>query len=402
MMRTPDILRFGWRALAGYPARTWLTLLAMAIGVAAVVLLTSLGEGARRYVVQQFSQLGSHLLIVLPGRSETTGGAPPLMGATPRDLTLDDALALLRSRHVEKVAPISVGSAPVAHGSLDREATVLGSTAALLPVRKLTLAQGRFLPEGKPDRARPVVVLGSTLKQELFGNRRALGQWVRIGDRRFRVIGILGRRGQSLGLDLAEVAIIPVASAQALFNTPALFRILAQAPNLAALPHAEEAVRKIIRERHEGEDDVTVIGQDALLATFDTILRALTYAVAGIAAVSLLVAGVLIMNVMLISVSQRTREIGLLKALGADQRQILRLFLTEAALLAVIGAVAGLAISVLGLLLMERLFPAFPLAPPAWAPIAAVVVSVTTGIVFGLLPARRAARLDPVQALSGR
>ncbi len=158
MMRTPDILRFGWGALGGYPARTWLTLLAMAIGVAAVVLLTSLGEGARRYVTQQFSQLGSHLLIVLPGRSETTGGAPPLMGATPRDLTLDDALALLRSRHVEQIAPISVGAAPVAHGSLDREATVLGSTVALLPIRKLTLAQGRFLPDGDPDQARPLVV----------------------------------------------------------------------------------------------------------------------------------------------------------------------------------------------------------------------------------------------------
>jgi len=401
-MRTPDTLRFGWRALAGYPARTWLTLLAMAIGVAAVVLLTSLGEGARRYVVEQFSQLGSHLLIVLPGRSETTGGAPPLMGATPRDLTLEDALALLRSRHVEQVAPISVGSAPVAHGALDREATVVGSTAALLPVRKLTLAQGRFLPQGKPDRARPVVVLGATLKQELFSNQRALGQWVRIGDRRFRVIGILARRGQSLGLDLAELAIIPVASAQALFNTPALFRVLVQAPSLAALPHAEEAVRQIIRERHEGEDDVTIITQDALLSTFDTILRALTYAVAGIAAISLLVAGVLIMNVMLISVSQRTREIGLLKALGADRRQILQLFLTEAALLAIIGALAGLALSALGLLAMERLFPQFPLVPPVWAPIAAVTVSVSTGLLFGLLPARRAAGLDPVVALSGR
>ncbi len=158
----------------------------------------------------------------------------------------------------------------------------------------------------------------------------------------------------------------------------------------------------MIHMRYEREDLIAVSTYHALLATFDTILRALTYAVAGIAAVSLLVAGVLIMNVMLISVSQRTREIGLLKALGADQRQILRLFLTEAALLAAIGAVAGLGISVLGLLLMERLFPAFPLAPPAWAPIAAVAVSVTTGLVFGLLPARRAARLDPVQALSGR
>jgi putative ABC transport system permease protein len=401
-MRTLDTFRFGWRALVGYPTRTWLTLLAMAIGVSAVVLLTALGEGARRFVIGEFSQLGTHLLIILPGRNETTGGAPPLMGATPRDLTLGDALALLRSPEVDRIAPINVGSAPVAHGALDREATVLGSTADLLPVRKLTLAQGRFLPEGRPDRGRPLVVLGATLKQELFGQTQALGRWVRIGDRRFRVIGVLAKRGQSLGLDLSEVAIVPLASAQALFNSPALFRILVQARSEQALGPAKRAVIDIIRTRHEGEDDVTVITQDALLSTFDGILRALTYAVAGIGAISLLVAGVLIMNVMLVSVSQRTREIGLLKALGAARGQVLRLFLTEAALLAISGAAAGLALSLLGLWLLERLFPSFPLVPPAWAPPAAVMVSLVTGLVFGLLPARRAAGLDPVQALSGR
>lgn len=401
-MRPPDTLRFGWRALTGYPARTWLTLLAMAIGVASVVLLTALGEGARRYVMREFSNLGTHLLIVLPGRNETTGGPPPLMGVTPRDLTLDDALSLLRSPDVDKVAPVSVGSAPVSRGALERESTVVGSTGALLPVRRLDLAQGRFLPAGDPRRAHPVVVLGDTLKQELFGNGRALGRWVRIGDRRFRVIGVLARRGQSLGLDMSEVAIIPVASAQALFDTPALFRILVQAPGHARLEPARQAILDIIRARHEGEDDITVITQDALLQTFDGILRALTYAVGGIGAISLLVAGVLIMNVMLVSVAQRTREIGLLKALGAARGQILRLFLTEAAMLAAAGALIGLALSLAGLWLLQSLFPAFPLFPPAWAPPAAVGVSVFTGLLFGLQPARRAARLDPVQALSGR
>jgi putative ABC transport system permease protein len=400
-MRNPDTLSFGWKALVGYPARTWLTLLAMAIGVAAVVLLTALGEGARRYVAQEFSNLGTHLLIVLPGRNETTGGAPPLMGATPRDLTLEDAMAMARSPLVDKVAPISVGSAPVAHGALDRESTVVGSTAELLPVRRLSLAQGRFLPAGKPDRAHPVVVLGARLKQELFGSRGALGQWVRIGDHRFRVIGVLSRRGQSLGLDMSDIAIIPVASAQALFNTPALFRVLLQAPSHDALEGAKKAVRTIIRQRHDGVDDVTVITQDALLGTFDGILRALTYSVAGIGAISLLVAGVLIMNVMLVSVSQRTREIGLLKALGASRAQILRLFLTEAALLASGGAAAGLGLSLAGLWLLQRLFPALPLLPPAWAVPAAVAVAVLTGLLFGLLPARRAARMDPVLALGG-
>ncbi len=374
----------------------------MAIGVAAVVLLTALGEGARRYVVQEFSNLGTHLLIVLPGRNETTGGPPPLMGATPRDLTLDDALSLARSPRVDKVAPISVGSAPVSHGALDRETTIVGSTAELLPVRRLDLAQGRFLPVGDAQRARALVVLGSTLKQELFSNERALGRWVRIGDHRFRVIGVLARRGQSLGLDMSEVAIVPVASAQSLFDNPALFRILVQAPSHTALEPAKQAILSTIRERHEGEDDITVITQDALLGTFEGILRALTYAVAGIGAISLLVAGVLIMNVMLVSVAQRTREIGLLKALGAARAQILRLFLAEAAMLAGMGAAAGPALAVAGLWLLQGLFPTFPMTPPAWAPPTAVAVSVGSGLLFGLQPARRAARLDPVAALSGR
>ncbi len=400
-MRNADTLAFGWKALTGYPARTWLTLAAMAIGVAAVVLLTALGEGARRYVVQEFSNLGTHLLIVLPGRNETTGGAPPLMGATPRDLTLDDAVALSRSHLVEKMAPISVGSAPVAYGAKDREVTVVGSSADLLPVRRLSMAQGRFLPSGKLDRARPVVVLGATLKQELFGQQRALGQWVRIGDHRFRVIGVLSPFGQSLGLDMSDIAIIPVASAQALFDNPSLFRILLQATGNDALAAAKQAALDIVRKRHDGEDDVTVITQDALLSTFDGILRALTYAVAGIGTISLLVAGVLVMNVMLVSVSQRTREIGLLKALGAPRTQILRLFLTEAALLSAGGAAAGLLLSLAGLWLLERLFPNLTLLPPVWAAPTAVAVAVLTGLLFGLLPARRAAVLDPVQALAG-
>jgi putative ABC transport system permease protein len=399
-MRNRDVLNFSRQALAGYPARTWLTLLAMSIGVAAVILLTALGEGARRFVLDQFGQLGTHLLIVLPGRSETTGGAPPLMGVTPRDLTLEDALALARNRHVLRVAPISVGSAPVARASLDRESTIVGSTAELLQVRSLSLAQGRFLPAGRPDRALPVVVLGQTLKTELFGQRKALGRSVRIGDRRFRVIGVLARKGQSLGLDMSDVAIVPVASAQALFNSPSLFRILVQATGDDAVGKAKTGIIDSIRQRHDGEDDVTVITQDALLNTFDGILRALTYAVAGIGAISLLVAGVLIMNVMLVSVAQRTHEIGLLKALGAARRVILRLFLTEAALLAGAGAGAGLGLALLGLWILRRALPEYPMLPPAWAAPAALAVSLLTGLLFGLLPALRASRMDPVSALN--
>ena len=401
-MKITDIIGFAFKASTGYPTRTLLMLLAMAIGVGSVVILSSLGEGARRYVVGQFSSLGTNLLIILPGRSETVGGPPPLLGITPRDLTLDDAMALTRSSAIKYVAPLSVGAAPVSWGVREREVTILGSTPHLFHVRQLTMARGRFLPEGDPTRAAAVCVLGYKIKQELFGNAPAVGEAVRIGDRRFRVIGVLAQKGQSVGMDMGDIVIIPVASAQALFNTASLFRIMAEVSDRESLPRAKEMVLRLIRERHDGEDDITVISQDAVLATFDRIFTALTLTVTGIAAISLAVAGILIMNVMLIAVSQRRAEVGLLKAIGAPGGQIMVLFLAESAILSIIGAALGLMLAAIGIWVLSRVFPDFPLAAPLWSLWAAVGVSVVTGLVFGVLPARRAARLDPVLSLSRR
>jgi putative ABC transport system permease protein len=400
-MRPEDSLRFSFRALTDSRGRSWLILLAMSLGVGSIMLLTSLGEGARQYVIDEFSSLGTHLLVVLPGKTETTGGAPPLVGGTPRDLTLNDALALNRISNIKHMAPLVFGSAPLSYKQLDREVMILGSTQSLLPVRNLKLAEGRFLPGKDPRRESSVVVIGSKLKQALFGNPSALGKWVRIHDSRFRVIGILKPMGESLGLDLGDIAIIPVASALRLFNTHSLYRIMVQASGLEDIPRVEQAMIEILRARHEGEEDVTVIRQDALLNTFDGIFQALTYTVAGIGSISLAVAGILIMNVMLISVSRRTAEIGLLKALGTPQKQILRLFLVEAGLLALSGAVAGIAIAFSAVWLSRYLYPAFPLIIPLWSLVAAVLVSLLTGLIFGVLPARKAARLDPIQALNG-
>jgi putative ABC transport system permease protein len=401
-MKPSDTLRYALRALTSHRSRTLLMLLAMAVGVGSVIVLTALGEGARRYVVDQFGALGSHLIIVLPGRSETTGGPPPLLGQTPRDLTLADAQSLLQSYSVERMAPLVIGSAPVSWQQREREVMVLGTTSEMLPVRQLEMAQGKFLPAGDVEHGAPLCVLGDTLRRELFGNRQALGQWVRIGENRFRVIGVLAPQGQSLGTDLGDIVIIPVASAQSLFNTESLFRILVQAKGRDAIPKAQAAIRKIIMERHDGEDDVTVITQDAVLATFDRIFTALTFGVGGIAAVSLAVAGILIMNVMLVAVTQRTAEIGLLKALGAPGQQIERIFLTEAALLSLLGGLAGLGVGMAGTAALGQAFPSFPLSAPSWAIIGSMAVALVTGLIFGMMPARRAARLDPVQALSRR
>ena len=401
-MKPIDILTFSTRASLGYPARTFLMLLAMAIGVASMVLLSTLGEGARTYIVGQFSSLGTNLLIVLPGRSETVGGPPPLLGVTPRDLTLDDAVALQRSSVIRYVAPIIVGAAPVSYGRREREVTILGSTSQLHNINQLEMGSGRFLPPGEIGRAAPICVLGETTRKELFGTQSAVGKKVRIGDNRFMVTGVLSDKGESVGFDMSDLVIIPVASAQALFNTQSLFRIMIEASGRDLIPKAKEVILKTIRKRHDGEDDVTVVTQDAVLATFDKIFTALTLTVSGIAAISVGVAGILIMNVMLIAVSQRRSEIGLLKAIGAPSGQIVALFLGESALLSFLGGALGVlfAVGVIGV--AEYLYPQFPFDIPSWALGTALTVAVGCGLLFGVLPALRAARLDPVESLSRR
>jgi putative ABC transport system permease protein len=399
-MRLADTLRFARDAATGYPMRTALSVLAMSIGVAAVVVLTALGDGARRYVVGQFSSLGTNLVIVLPGRSGTGGFNPAnAITSTPRDLTVDDAAALKRTPSVYRVAPLAVGSSEISYGGRLREIMVAGSTAEFIPLRNFEMAQGQALPEEDWNRGSSVAIIGAKIREELFGNGPALGQLVRVGDRRLRIIGILKPLGQGLGMNTDELVIVPVALAQAMFNSNTLFRILVEARNRDSIPKAKDEVLDILKQRHRGEEDVTVITQDAILVTFDKLLGALTLGVAGIAAISLAVAGILVMNVMLVAVTQRTGEIGLLKALGAPARTIRLAFLTEAAMLSAVGALLGYLLGQLGAFALRQAFPVFPAYPPDWAVIAGLSMALGTGLLFGVMPARRAAQLDPVQAL---
>ncbi|MCP3848785.1 MAG: FtsX-like permease family protein [Gammaproteobacteria bacterium] len=398
-----DMIRYSWTALRGYPNRTLLMLTAMAIGVASVIMLTALGEGARRYVTNEFTSLGTNLVIVFPGYSETSGLNPiAMVGTTPRDLTLDDALVLSRNTNIRRIAPINIGSVNASFQGRSREVPIIGSNSELLNIRQWELSQGRFLPVTDLDRATPVCVIGRNIQEQLFDTQSAVGQWIRLGDRRFRVIGILASEGRSIGVDVQDTIIIPVASAQQLFNTPSLFRILVEAKTRSAIEPVKRSTIEIIKERHQGKRDVTVITQDAVLATFDRILAALTYAIGGIAAISLAVAGILIMNVMLVAVSQRTAEIGLLKALGATQSLIIRLILSEAIMLSAFGTIIGLLLGELGCLLIRQAFPDLPAYAPVWAVFTAIAISLMAGFIFSLLPARQAARLDPVLALTGK
>lgn len=393
-------MRFAAGGLKGHRLRTILSLLGVGIGVASVILLTSLGEGARRYIAGEFASLGSDLLIIIPGKTETAGLAP-LVSTAPHDLTRQDAEALVQEvRSIRRVAPVVVGTADASSGDLTRNATIVGSTHDLLQIRKLKMSSGRFLPSDQPDA--PVCVLGAKVQSELFPDQNPLGQTVRIGEWRFRVIGVMAPRGTSIGMNLDDVVEIPVDTALRLFNRHSLFRILAEVDSYDQIDRAKQSAIAVLKERHAGEEDVTVLTQDSVLGSFDMIFKALTAALVGIAAISLGVAGIGIMNVMLVSVSERTREIGLLKAVGVTQRQVIGVFLVEAAIISTAGGVVGLLAGVGAGRLLKGFYPDFPFHAPGWAIGAALAVSCLVGLLFGLLPARNAARLDPVEALMRR
>jgi putative ABC transport system permease protein len=400
-MSVLDLASFAWRALLGHRLRSGLSLLGMGVGVAAVIMLTALGEGARGYVAGQFASLGSNLLIVVPGKTETTGAFPG-MGGAPNDLTLDDYEAVLRRlREVERGAPLSTGTGTVSHLERRRQMAIIGTTSDFLEVRKLHLGSGRFLPPLDIGRGASVAVLGDKAAQELFPGQSPLGEIVRIDEWRMRVIGVLAPRGTQMGLDVDDMIVIPVATAMRLLNRPSLFRVILEVHSYADLARTSASVVSILKERH-GEEDVTVLTQDAVVSTLGNILGTLTLVLAAIASISLSVAGIGIMNVMLVSVSERTSEVGLLKALGVARGQIVAAFLTEAVLLSIAGGLLGLAVGVLGVRVVVGLYPDFPAAPPLWAVGASILVALVVGVLFGVLPARRAARLDPIAALSRR
>lgn len=396
-----DTLRVAVVALLRHPMRTGLSLVGIAVGIGAVTVLTSLGEGARRYVEGQFEFLGSDVLVVLPGRSETTGTIPGIGGA-PNDLTLEDAVALERRLDtVEFVVPVVLATETISLGERARQSTILATTAGMRDMRALDLVSGEFLPDGALDRGAPVAVLGSKVARELFGSESPVGRKVRIGDWRMRVVGVIAARGTHMGIDMDEMAMIPVATGLRMFNRTSLSRILARLPAGVSAGTAEADIEALLTERHD-ELDVTVITPGAILGAVGGVLDALSLALAAIAGISLVVAGVGIMNVMLVSVTERTAEVGLLLAVGALRRQVLVVFLAEAALISLVGGALGLAGGVLVVQALGLAFPAFPVATPVWVVGTSIVVALGVGVLFGVLPAQRATRLDPVAALARR
>ncbi len=400
-MNFVDLFRFAWQALLQDRRRSGLSLIGVVVGVVAVVSLTAIGEGVLRYVTDQFVSLGTSIVIVLPGRNETTGGIPLGIGGVPNDLTLQDTIAIERRiQSIRTAVPISFSTDSIEHAERSRSVSIIGVSSEFMRLQRLDLATGRVLPESERDRGSAVVVLGRTVAREIFGIENPLGASIRIGGWRMRVIGVLAERGTQLGIQIDESIYVPTATAMRMANTRSVSRIMLELFPKVDLELAIGEIKALLIERH-GEEDFTCISQDAVMDSLSSILRMLTLAVAGIAAVSLAVAGIGIMNVMLVSVSERTDEVGLLKAIGANRRQILTLFLVEAALLSSVGGLLGLAVGTALVALGNQLYPSVELVTPLWAIGSVLLLALGTGVVFGVLPARRAAALDPVLALRG-
>ena len=393
-----DLMRLSSGAMVGHPLRSILSMLGIAIGVAAVIMLTSLGEGARRYMVAEFSQFGTNVLAVNPGKTETHG-IPGAFGGTTQKLTIDDSEALAKIPILDAVVPVAIGQARVEGGGRGRSVFVYGVTDQFPAVMKFEIGQGDFLPAGDPRRGGSVAVLGPTLKRELFGEENALGGFVRIAGARLRVIGVMEPKGQVLGMDIDDAAYVPVATAMRLFNLEELQEIDIVFAHEGLTQAAIDVVRAVLIDRHRGDEDFTIVSQSEMLKVFGRVMDVVTLGVAVIAAISLLVGSIGIFTMMWISVGERVSEIGLMRALGATGKQVRTVFLTEAILLTMLGGVSGLLFGLLATMILRLFLPQFPAGAPLEYVIAALGVSALAGLLSGVGPARRAALLEPVDAL---
>ncbi|MFQ5876433.1 MAG: ABC transporter permease [Acidobacteriota bacterium] len=392
-------MRLSWGAVAGHRLRSALTVLGIAIGITSVILLTSIGEGVRSFVLSEFTQFGTNLIAINPGRATTTGGSPAAMAGTIRKLTIEDAEALRRLPEVDAALPVAFGNARVEHGERGRRVFVYGVTSEGPRVWKFGVRQGRFLPGGDPRHGASVAVLGTRLKREIFGEANPLGERVRIGGRPFRVIGVMEPKGRFLSIDLDDTVFVPVAAALRLFNRDDLLEIDVTYRHARMTREVVRAIRRVMLDRHGGEEDFTITTQESMLSVLDEILGYVTIAVGAIGGISLVVGAIGILTMMWISVNESVAEIGLMRALGARPRQVLGFFLLQAALLAGVGGAVGILGGIGIARLLHLLLPGLPVRTPLAYAVGALVLSFAVGLLSGALPARRAAALDPVEAL---
>jgi putative ABC transport system permease protein len=396
-MVTRDLLRFTTRSATSHRLRSVLTALGIGIGVTAVVLLTSIGEGLHRYVLTQFTQFGTNIIAVNPGRSTTFGASPGIFGSI-RPLTIDDAEALKRVPFVVNTVPVVQGTASVEANGHERHTNVSGVGAEMPTAFTFKVALGQFLPSDDPRAPRPLAVLGSKVRDELYGDRVPLGDMIRVGGERYRVVGVMESKGQVLGFDLDDAVYIPTARALELYNRQGLFEIDVLYDKAVGADEVVGGIERLLTARHGGLD-VTITTQQQMLDVLGSVLDVVTFAVAALGGISLLVGGVGIFTIMTIAVRERTAEIGLLRAVGADRAQVRAIFLSESMLLSGLGGAGGLAVGGAIVLLVRIGLPTLPVSFSVPYAVASELLAVLIGLAAGVLPAQSAAALDPVEAL---
>ena len=396
-MTAADQLRFIWQSVSGAPLRSLLTSLGISIGIAAVTLLTAIGSGVQQFVLAEFTQFGTHLIAITPGKASTTGISGALINSTD-PLTLEDAAQIRTVTGVVDVVPMIQGNVEIETRQRQRRTTLYGVGPAMPEVWQIHTGIGHFLPDDSAGQSRPLAALGSKTAHELYPDSSPLGQRIRINGEPFRVVGVMQPKGQMLGFDLDDAIYIPTQRALNLFNRDGLMEIDVRYQENQPASSIAERIRKLLLRRH-GKEDFTLITQEEMLSTLGNIMDVLTVAVGALGGISIFVGGIGILTIMSISVRERTGEIGLLRALGATRQQINRLFLTEALVLGSLGGISGVAFG-LGIASLVQIFiPALPLQID-WRFISASLgISVITGLLAGIGPAIKAARLTPVMAL---
>ncbi len=396
-MLAGELIKFSLAAITSHGQRSVLTIIGIAVGVATVVLLTSLGAGVRNFVLSEFTQFGTNIIAITPGKTETFGFSGASISST-RDLTVADAEALSAVPGVTGVVPVIQGNARVERGTRQRRTTVIGASVDVPAVWRMNVSIGRFLPDDGFDNARPYAVLGMKMYEELFGHENPLGARIRVGTDRYRVIGVMERKGQMLGFDLDDTLFLPIAKVTELFNRDGLMEIDVAFREGVSSSYVSAQIKRLLKGRH-GQEDFTIVTQDKMLDVLGSILTILTAGVAALGAISLVVGAVGIATIMTIAVTERTSEIGLLRAIGAERGVISRVFLIEAMALAAIGGVFGLLIALALTQVIILVRPEFPLLI-AWRYVsAALALSVAIGLLAGIAPARRAARVHPIDSL---
>ncbi len=395
-----ETFRVAFEALLSNKIRSALTMLGVIIGVMAVILLISIGEGAQVYITREMTGLGTNLLIITPGKTSTSGGFHPPSAGTVRKLTYDDAQALRRRAWLlTDAVPLVFGTGKLKYHNMGRDVMIIGTTPEFQRVRNLFVDTGSYISQSDVDSKTKVVVLGAKVKEELFGTENALGKVVVLSDARYRVVGVMRKKGTSMGMDIDDIVYIPVTSGQELFDTDSLFELIASTPRAEDVDRAIAQIKDVLIKRHAHKEDFTIQTQGAMLEMMNTVLGVLTAVLGGIAGISLLVGGIGIMNIMLVSVRERTREIGIRKALGARNKDILAQFMIEAITLSGAGGIIGIMLGVGLALLIPVFVDVLPTSVSLWSILMAFFFSAAVGIFFGVYPARKAAMQDPIQAL---